>query len=82
MIVIASNYAHSQVNKIITKNTPNSHNIHIKIQIFDMKRINHYFKTNKSEENILVTYSTKKNKTLENDEQIQIDDNKHSINNK
>ncbi|XP_060868780.1 52 kDa repressor of the inhibitor of the protein kinase-like isoform X7 [Metopolophium dirhodum] len=45
-----------------------------------MKRINDYFKTNKSEENILVTCPTKKNKTLENDEQKQIDDNQHSIN--
>jgi len=44
-----------------------------------MKRINDYFKTNKSEENILVTCPTKKNKTLENDEQKQIDDNQHSI---
>jgi hypothetical protein len=60
MIVVASNYAYCQVNKIITKNMPNSHNIHIKIQIFVMKIINHYFKTNKSEENILITCPTKK----------------------
>lgn len=45
-----------------------------------MKRISDYFTTNKSEENILVTICpTKKIKTLENDEQKQIDDNQHSI---
>lgn len=50
-----------------------------------MKKINDYFTTNKSyksEENILVTCPTKKNKTSENDEQKQIDDNQHSINGK